>query len=240
MLTSLPQKLGYIFLFGIAFAVMIAGVGAGVWLLCRMAGALRDLGRPPAERKRRREERRHPFRGASLRAKAAWLICCLEQALAAGGLDAEQGEPGCWYPLLSLLWQVGQWPPELVSTQWLDQVGELLPSALLTPAPDPAAPAPEEQRRFAAVYPLYQAAGPRMAYLGPLIQLVYQLVRDYWDDPAASPDDSLALLDRAGELLEEYNIPLPPKDAVEFLASQRSPGPGEPFVGRQCSSIVRW
>ena len=68
----------------------------------------------PEERERQAAAARHPFAKVSLRGKAAWLICCLEQALLAWGLDAEEGEPGSWYPVLALLWKFPELPEERV------------------------------------------------------------------------------------------------------------------------------
>jgi len=110
---------------------------------------------------------------------------------------------------------VGKLPPEKVPPQWVDQVSDMIPSFVLSPCPDPKepVPTPEERQRSDAARALYLQAGPRMALLGPLVELIYQLVRDYWDDPSADLDDSLLLLDRARELLKDYNIPLPREDA---------------------------
>ena len=44
------DKLGGVFLFGAAFAVMIAGMGTGVWLLVKLVSALGWLRLSPEER----------------------------------------------------------------------------------------------------------------------------------------------------------------------------------------------
>ena len=234
----MTEKLGRVFLFGIAYVIMLAGMGVGIWLLCRLAGMGLELLRTPREKKQSRALRRHPLGKASLRARAAWLICCLEEALLACGLEPYPDRPeDCpWYPLLALLWQVTQWPAPMVAGEWLDQVGVFLPSVVFS-----CDPGPEEQIRpeqFAAAWALYTGAGYRMSFLAPLIELPARLVREYWDDPAARPGDSLVLLEEARRLLEDYGIPLPPGDRVDFLARQQSAGPGEGFVGQQCSYFV--
>ena len=117
------EKLGRVFFFGIAYAVMLAGMGVGIWALCRLVGMGLEFLRTGKVKKPDRTLSKHPLGGASLRAKASWLVCCLEEA------------------------------------RWL---------------------------------------------------------------------------------LEDYNIPLPPQDRVEFLAKQKDIGPGDPFVGRQCSYFVAW
>lgn len=235
------EKLGRVFLFGIAYAVMMAGMGVGIWALCRLAGMGLESLRIVKVKKPDRALREHPLRGASLRAKAAWLVCCLEEALLAGGLEPypDQPEDCPWHPLLALLWQVAELPAPLVSREWLDRAMDFLPSTVLAPSPGPAEPRGQEER-FAAAWALYTRAGYRMAYLAPLAELPIRLVCDYWDDPSASPRDSLVLLEEARQLMEDYGIPLPPRDRVEFLAGMKGGGPGDPFVGRQCSYFVAW
>lgn len=212
-MSNIPQKLGMIFLFGIGFALLIAGMGTGAWLLVKLVSALRRLGMSPEERKKQAAAARHPFAGVSLRGKAVWLIRCLEQALEAGGLYGGREEPGGWYPLLRLLRQVDDLPEELVEGEWLDRVVNILPSVVLScgPGADESSLPPEEQEQFAAACSLYRQAGPRMAYLAPLMELIYRLVRDYRDPPAGDPDGSLELLDQARQILEDYAIPLPPR-----------------------------
>lgn len=237
------DKLGRIFLFGIAYAVMLAGMGVGIWALCRLAGMGLELLRTRGAKERGRALREHPLRRASLRAKAAWLICCLEEALLAGGLEPYPDRPeDCpWHPLLALLWQVAELPAPLVAGEWVDRAMDFLPSEVLSLGPASGEPkSPEEKERSAAARSLYTAAGYRMAYLAPLAELPVRLVLDYWEDPSAGPDDSLALLEEARRLMEDYGIPLPPRDRVEFLAKQKAAGPGESFVGRQCSRFVAW
>ncbi len=232
------DKLGGVFLFGVAFAVMIAGMGTGVWLLVKLVSALGWLRLSPEERERQAAAARHPFAKVSLRGKAAWLICCLEQALLAWGLDAEEGEPGSWYPVLALLWKCPELPEECLE-DWLGQAEDILPSNLLSPSPD-LAPRPQGgQVRLAAA--LYREAGSKMALLGPLVELPVRLVRENREEPGLHPELPLALLDEAKELLESYGVPQPPADIRDFLLGQRSPGMGERFVGRQCSQgFVGW
>lgn len=237
------DKLGRVFLFGIAYAVMLAGMGVGIWALCRLAGMGLELLRTGKVKKPDRALREHPLRRASLRAKAAWLICCLEEALLAGGLEPypDQPEDCPWHPLLALLWQVTELPAPQVAGEWVDRAMDFLPSEVLTPGPASGeAKSPEEKERSAAARALYTAAGYRMAYLAPLVELPVRLVLDYWEDPTAGPDDSLAPLEEARRLMEDYGIPLPPRDRVEFLAGQKAAGPGESFMGRQCSRFVAW
>ena len=232
------DKLGGVFLFGVAFAVMIAGMGTGVWLLVKLVSALGWLRLSPEERERQAAAARHPFAKVSLRGKAAWLICCLEQALLAWGLDAEEGEPGSWYPVLALLWKFPELPEECLE-DWLGQAEDILPSNLLSPSPD-LAPRPQGgQVRLAAA--LYREAGSKMALLGPLVELPVRLVRENREEPGLHPELPLALLDEAKELLESYGVPQPPADIRDFLLGQRSRGMGERFVGRQCSQgFVGW
>lgn len=237
------EKLGRIFLFGIAYVVMIAGMGFGIWLLCRIVRAILELTRSPRERKHTRQARKHPLRELSLRAKAAWLICCLEEALLADGIEPyPDDEKECpWLYLLRVLWEVDELPDIAILTTWLDRVGEMMPSTILSPNPgEPPALTGEGKKDFTVAYGLYTRAGYRMAYLGPLLELIWQLVGAYWDDQTAHPEDSLALLESAQQLLEDYGIPLPPQDRTDFLTKFRAVGPGEPFVGRQCSYFVGW
>lgn len=234
------DKLGGVFLFGVAFAVMIAGMGTGAWLLVKLVSALGWLRLSPEERERQAAAARHPFAKVSLRGKAAWLICCLEQALLAWGLDAEEGEPGSWHPVLALLWKLPELPEECLE-DWLDQAGDILPSNLLSPCPDLVPRSQDRQAPLAAAAALYREAGSKMALLGPLVELPVRLVRENREEPGLHPELALALLDEAKELLESYGVPQPPADIRDFLLGQRSPGMGERFVGRQCSQgFVGW
>lgn len=231
---DLAAKLGAIFVFGIAFAVMLAGVGAGFWLLVKLVSALGRLRLSPEERERQAAAARHPFAGVSLRGKEAWLVCCLEQALIACGLDAEEGEPGSWHPILALLWEFPELPEEEME-DWLDRTADILPSTVLFCGPGgPGDLSQGERERFAAAYALYSQAGAKMALLGPLAELPVRLVRENREDPRFRPELALALLDEAGELLESYGVPQPPADVRGFLLGRRSPGMGERFAGRQC------
>lgn len=236
----LLEKLPFVFIFGAAFAVMLAGMAAGGWLLVKLAKALRRLALSPEERKRQTAALRHPFAGVSLRGKEAWLVCCLEEALVACGLDAEQGEPGSWYPLLALLWKFPELPEEAMEG-WLDETADILPSTVLSCDPGgPGKLSQGEKERSAATYALYTTAGARMALLGPLVEFPARLVRENQEDPAARPELALALLDEAKELLESYGVPLPAPWVRDLLLAQRSPGLGDRFVGRQCSGFVGW
>lgn len=229
------ERLPFVFIFGAAFAVMLAGMAAGGWLLVKLAKALRRLALSPEERKRQTAALRHPFAGVSLRGKEAWLVCCLEEALVACGLDAEQGEPGSWYPLLALLWKFPELPEEAMEG-WLDETADILPSTVLACGPGE----PGDQKEQSAARALYTTAGARMALLGPLVEFPARLVRENQEDPAARPEMALALLDEARELLESYGVPLPAPWVRDLLLAQRSPGLGDRFVGRQCSGFVGW
>ena len=46
------ERLPFVFLFGVAFAVMLAGMGAGAWLLGKLVKALRRLALSPEERQK--------------------------------------------------------------------------------------------------------------------------------------------------------------------------------------------
>lgn len=239
MLQNLAAKLPLLFAFGIAFATMLAGMATAAYLLYRLLSTLRSLTLPPEQRRQAKQAAKHPFAGTSLRAKTAYLICCLEQALDAYGLDAEQEEPGSWYPVLRLLWELPELP-EASFEEWLAQTTDILPSTLLAPEPPTQPLPPEKQEPPAAARALYTTAGYRMALLAPLIEFPVRLVRENREAPAARPEQALALLDEAMELLESYDVPLPGVRNRDFLLRQRSPGVGEMFVGRQCSGIVGW
>jgi len=160
----LLEKLPFVFIFGAAFAVMLAGMAAGGWLLVKLAKALRRLALSPEERQKQAAAARHPFAGVSLRGKEAWLVCCLEEALVACGLDAEQGEPGSWYPLLALLWKFPELPEEFIE-DWLDETADILPSSVLSCDPGgPGELSQGEKERSAAACALYATARARIKW----------------------------------------------------------------------------
>ena len=171
--------------------------------------------RPKAERQQEALLRVHRFYPVSGRGRAAYLLLCLEAALAA--LDQDRA---AWAWLLERLWSVVS---ETDWIRWLRETEPLLPRSVLASECGEA-----EEAGPAAARALYVQAGWRMLALDPLLEGLYQLV-NRWDDGEAHCSEGLAAVDLAEGVLERLSIPLPNGEPLEALLARRDPFLGDPF-----------
>lgn len=206
--------------------------------------------KPPQQRacikaikKREKEERRrwqhHVFYRVSKRARTAYLILCIEQALQCCGEELSQ-----WERALKEMWEVTStddmegWMANMdaFSPQTLDDLDtfeewqeEL--SYCVCSSKDV-----DLEEKFFYYKELYQHASP---VLWQLACCLVVLVTEEWQSGDVPYMPSvLQYIDQARYLLQKENIPLPhDAQVLRFLMSQKDPYNGNPFDGLQFSVL---
>ncbi len=210
---------------GIVIAAVFAGFAGFLYLLYRLI----RLTRP---KKVRQEEQRilsHRFYKVSGRGRVAYLILCLEKTLQFYKQDLTAWE---WF--LRKLWSITDDPDNNWINTWIDSIGELLPSEVLTNNDDSTAS--EETEKAQA---LYTQAGHAMIVINAILDSAYTLVCEWSPDTSAHDPDALYHIDKAEEAMEQFGVPLPSNEIVErLLSEQKSPSFGKPFDGLRFSGIL--
>lgn len=208
------QSFWLIYLIGLALCAVFFRIFAGTTEQRREARARRA-----ARKAEYRKWRDHRFFPVSTRARAAYLILCLEEVLKAAGQ-----EPLRWEWALSRLWEVTE---VTYVESWASPAWDY-PTV------------PEEER--AAMRDLFLSLDPKLE------QLVTELLEDMdtvilegpVDDDSPNAPWTLECIDKAEELLTEQGIPLPhDQKALDVLMGQRDKFMGKPFDGAALSSILR-
>lgn len=218
------EKLLYLFLRGAFLAVVLIGFFLVFYLLFRLARLVKWLRKSPEERRELRARKAaaagYPLARASGRERTAYLISCLEQALAVYSVAS-----GEWRWVLEQLRALPDVAPEPFF-----RVAALLPANVLPYERqegvdaiyedlmeqwDPAREQeylPEERFRFLRA--LYQEEGWRMCVFAPLLLAVYDhayAVREYGDAPVTG---AMEIIREAESLLYCWNIPRPAPEGV--------------------------
>lgn len=133
-----------------------------------------------------------------------------------------------WEQILRELWSItdhseGDWIGD-----WLDSVGALLPSQILTTA----SPSSDDIRE---IQDLYTRFGTKMILVSTLMESAYTMVCEWSPGTVAHAPNALHFIDEAEEMMKKYGVPLPAKEAVRFLASQKDFSLGKPFEGLRLS-----
>ncbi len=214
---------------GVVFGAVLAGAALILYLFSWLLGALG----PKEVKWEERELRSHRFYQVSGRARVAYLILCLEEALVFYGQDLS-----AWEWLLRKLWTITSDPGENGTytwmDTWLDAVGELLPSEVLTDRGDTSLS--EEGRRARE---LYTGSGTAMVVLNAILDSAYTIVGQ-WDYTTESYDlDGLRRIREAEGIMRSFGVPLPTDERVRPLLEQRDPMYGEPFDGFRCSRLYK-
>lgn len=194
---------------GIVFAAALAGFTVFLYLVYRLIKVFQSS-------KIRQEEQRirsHRFYKVSGRGRVAYLILCLEETLRFYGQDIS-----AWECVLRKLWSItdsteGDW-----IGNWLDTVGELLPSTVLT-------------GKTGKIQNLYTRSGTIMILVNALMENAYAIVCEWSPEKVVYDPDALHYIDSAEEIMEKFGVPLPAKEAIQFLVSQRDSSVGKPFDG---------
>jgi len=210
---------------GAVFGAALVGFCGVLYLVYRLLQALR----PKEVKWEEKRLRSHRFYEVSGRARVAYLILCLEEALVFYGQDLSS-----WEWLLCRLWTITSDPGEngmyTWMDTWLDAVGELLPSQAMT------APTSEEGRRARE---LYTKSGTAMVVLNAILDSAHTIVGQ-WDYTTEYNDpDGLRQIEKAEETMGDFGVPLPSDERVAPLLKQQAALYGEPFDGFRCSRLYR-
>ena len=194
---------------GIVFAAALVGFTVFLYLVYRLIKVFQ----PPKIRREEQRIRSHRFYKVSWRGRVAYLILCLEETLRFYGQDIS-----AWEYVLRKLWSItdsteGDW-----IGNWLDSVGELLPSTVLT-------------GKTGKIQNLYTRSGTIMILVNALMENAYAIVCEWSPEKVVYNPDALHYIDSAEEIMGKFGVPLPTKDAVRFLVSQRDSSVGKPFDG---------
>lgn len=217
---------------GFGLAAIFAGVFLFLWLLYRSCKVLLNRNKPKEPRPPDRTHLLYPLSG---RARVAYMILCLENAIKHFGLEN-------WDRVLDRLWGLTETMEEVGFPQlfrvcavlpvnilpferWEDLEMDLLEEDL-TDFFDGRPGVTEEE--FLYLRELYQAAGWRLCVLDPLLQAAYKVTAASWVE-GRKEFDGLVLeqVKYAERLLEGWNIPLP--QPTPALLRQTARGWGKPF-----------
>lgn len=192
-------------------------------------------------RVRNKEWKHHRFYPISKRARAAYLILCLEESLLFYSQDIHK-----WEWVLKKLWDVATTDYE---EDWVD-VDNLLPEEVLAYATYEelekhyrSAPFPyiHSKVEFAYLQDLYSNVGPALEVIEQLMDHIYDvIVEDWGQDETPHTPSALQYIDQAEQLLREKEIPLPhDEQALNFLISQKDKHFGKPFDGLRFSILSK-
>lgn len=220
---KIGQLLERSFFGGIVIAATFAGTAVFLYLIYRLIKFLQS-------KEVRQEEQRilsHRFYKVSGRGRVSYLILCLEETLLFYGQDFS-----AWKRILRELWSVtshseGDW-----IGAWLDSVGELLTSQILTTT----LPSSDDIRE---IQDLYTRAGTKMILVNALMENAYTMVCEWSPETVAHDPDSLHLIDEAEEMMKKFGVPLPANEAVQFLFTQKDLSLGKPFDGLRLSHLSK-
>ena len=188
------------------------------------------------------EWKRHRFYKVSTRARAAYLILCLEEALK----FYDKGNTEKWRWILKELWGI-------TSTQDIEEWVKRTCDA----APDEVLRYNSYQERierykkidywcelsekeFCLLHALYREGDPVLPVFSSLYDKVYDVITLDWGDlEEPYTPSALPAIDAAEKILIEQNIPLPQnQQAMDFLMHHHDQHYGKPFDGIQLSSIL--
>lgn len=211
------------FLGGIVIAAVFVGFAVFLYLVYRLIRSLQ----PKEVRQEEQRVRSHPFYKVSGRGRVAYLILCLEEVLLFYGQDLS-----AWERILRGSWSItdhseGDWIGD-----WLDLVGALLPSQILTNAQ----PSSDDIRE---IQDLYTQFGTKMILVNALMESVYTMVCEWSPDTVAYDPDALHFIDETEEMMKKWGVPLPAGENVQFLIAQKDFSLGKPFEGSRLSYLSK-
>ena len=178
---------------GVVFAAVCAGFAGFFYLLYRLIKLMRP-------KELRQEEQRiisHRLYKISGRGRIAYLILCLEETLRYYGQDLS-----AWEWILRKLWSITDCSENNWIGIWLDSIGELLPSMVLTNNTTEATPAEISKART-----LYTQAGTAMIVINTIIENAYTIVSEWSPDTTAHDPDALYVIEKAEKAMDALNIP---------------------------------
>lgn len=193
------------------------------------------------EKEQRRRWRHHVFYRVSKRARAAYLILCIEQVLQCCGEELCQ-----WERALKDMWEVTStddmeaWMADIdaVSPQTLGDLDTFEEWEKEVSGVTYSSKNVGLKESFFYYKELYQHANP---VLRQLACCMVALVTEEWQSGDVPYMPSvLQYIDQVRYLLQKENIPLPhDEQALQFLMTQKDPYLGEPFDGLQFSVLSK-
>ncbi len=213
------------FMAGVVFAGVCAGAAILFYLLCRLI----DLRQPKEVRWEEQRLLSHRFYQVSGRARIAYLILCLEEALRFYGQDLN-----AWEWVLRRLWAITDCSEKNWFDIWLDSVGELLPSEVLTNNTVETTSAEISKART-----LYTQAGASMIVINTVIENAYTIVGQWDPDTIKYDPDAIRLIEKVEETMMAFGVPLPSNEIIQPLLAQKDFSLGKPFDGLRFSYISK-
>lgn len=210
---------------GVVFAAVCAGFAGFVYLLCRLIKLMRP-------KEVRQEEQRiisHRLYRVSGRGRIAYLILCLEKTLRYYEQDFS-----AWEWILRKLWSITECSENNWIGIWLDTIGELLPSMVLTNNTTKVTSAEISKART-----LYTQAGTAMIVINTIIESAYTIVCGWSPDTTAHDPDALHIIEKAEETMNAFGVSLPLNEIIQPLFEQNDSFFGEPFEGLRFSYLSR-
>lgn len=219
------QLLGRGLMGGVVFAAVCAGFVGFFYLLYRLIKLMRP-------KEVRQEEQRiisHRLYNVSGRGRIAYLILCLEETLQYYGQDLS-----AWEWILRKLWSITDCSENNWIGIWLDTIGNLLPSMVLTSSTIEATSAETIKART-----LYTQAGTAMIVINTIIESAYTIVCEWSSDTTAHDPDALRTINKAEETMDAFGVSLPLNAIIQPLFEQKNSSLGKPFNGLQFSYLSR-
>ncbi len=213
------------FMGGVVFAAACAGFAGFLYLLYRLI----KLTRPKEVRWEEKRILSHRLYQVSWRGRIAYLILCLEEALRFYGQDLD-----AWEWVLRRLWSITDGSEDNWFDIWLDSVGELLPSEVLTNNTVEATSAEISKART-----LYTQAGTAMIVINAVMENAYTIVGQWDYDTATDDPDAIRLIEKAEETMRAFGVPLPSNEIIQPLLEQKEFSFGKPFDGSRLSYLSK-
>lgn len=214
------------FIGGIVIAAVFAGFAGFLYLLYQLTKLMRP-------QKVRQEEQRilsHRFYKVSGRGRVAYLILCLEKTLQFYKQDLTE-----WEWLLRKLWSITNNSENNWTDVWIDSIGELLPSEVLTN--NNKSTTSEEIEKAQA---LYTQAGNAMIVINAILDSTYTMVCEWSPNTSAHDPDALYHIDKAEETMRQFEVPFPSNEIIQLLLSgQKGSSFGKPFDGLLFSGLSK-
>ncbi len=213
------------FVGGIVFAAACAGFAGFFYLLYRLI----NLMRPKEVRQEQKRILSHRLYKVSGRGRIAYLILCLEGALRFYGQDFS-----AWEWVLRRLWSITDCSENDWIDIWLESIGELLPSEVLTNNTTESASAEISKARV-----LYIQAGAAMIVINTAIENAYTIVGQWDYDTTSNDSDAIRLIEKVEETMMAFGVPLPSNEIIQPLFEQKDFSLGKPFDGLRFSYISK-
>lgn len=210
---------------GVVFAAACAGFAGFFYLLYQLV----KLMRPKELRQEERRIKSHRLYIVSGRGRVAYLILCLEEALLYYGQDFS-----AWVWVLRKLWSITDCSENNWIGIWLDSIGELLPSMVLTNNIADATSVEISKARA-----LYTRAGTAMIVISAIIENMYSIVCEWSPDSTAHDPDALYVIETVEKTMAEFGVMLPSNEIIQPLFEQKDSSLGKPFDGLRFSYLSR-